>query len=155
MRVSRASFKFCILILLAVVVLAMAVFFVSRPRLPPYARLHAIEERFAPQIERLREIALMDGGTATSAELAQLAAPGILSAETDHVGWRRTRGKPAPNRPVLEERLRKLGPGGARATLEYAGVVVRSDGERREYRILFDLAELRSRWEAEGGDAEE
>jgi len=141
--------------LLGVVLFGVAFLILAQPRLPPYARLDVIEESFAPQIERLREIALMDGGTATSAELAQLAAPGILSAETDHVGWRRTRGKPAPNRPVLEERLRKLGPGGARATLEYAGVVVRSDGERREYRILFDLAELRSRWEAEGGDAEE
>jgi len=179
MRVSRASFKFCILILLAVVVLAMAVFFVSRPRLPPYARLHAIEERFAPQIERLREIALTStatfGGSVESIQEEEqdrelFDVPGILRAQAQFSddGWRgygsgfdyiRGRSwfvsKPSPNRSVVNKYVYELRSGGEVETLEYAGVVIRPDGSHRECTILFDMAKLRSAWEAVGGAEEE
>ena len=177
MRVSRESFKFWILILLGVVVLATVVFFVSRPRLPPYARLDAIEARFASQIERLREVALTSTGTMGGAEGIRqeerdrelFDAPAILRAQAQFSddGWRAygsgfdyVRGrawfvsKPSPNRSVVNRYLYQLENGGELETLEYAGAVVRPDGSRREYKILFDMAELRSRWEAERGAEE-
>ena len=60
MRVSRADFEFCALMVLGVVLFGAAFLIWAQPRLPPYARIDAIEKRFAPQIERLREIALVD-----------------------------------------------------------------------------------------------
>ena len=177
MRVSRARFKFWILILLGMAVLATAVFFVSLPRLPPYARLDAIEARFAPQIERLRELALTSTATIGGAERIQeeeqdrelFDETGILSAAAQFAndGWREyvpgfdsVRGrswfvsKPSPNRSVVNKYLYELRNGGEVETLEYAGVVVRQDGSHRKYKILLDMAYLRSRWETEGVEEE-
>jgi hypothetical protein len=164
--------------LLGVVLFATAFLIFAQPRLPPYARIDAIEERFASQIERLREIALTDTGMFTATPATQdrdrelLAVPGILEASTEFSrgGWRtyasefnssgtwspgfRSKPKPAPNRPVLNK-IDFWPRGGAKIEiLEYAGVVVRGDGSLREYRILLDLGELRSLWEAEGGEEE-
>lgn len=175
MPVSRASFKFCLLMLVGVALLASAWFFTIRPRLPPYAQIAAIEVRFAPQIGRLRELALTSTATSGgSVERIQeeeqdrelFDVPGILSAQaqfSDH-GWRGYRpgfdyirgrswffSKPSPNRSVVNKYVYELRSGGEVETLEYAGVVVRPDGSHREYTILFDMAELGSRWEAEGG----
>jgi hypothetical protein len=162
MRVSRASIEFCVLMLLGVVLFTTAFLFFADL---PDARIDAIESRFAPQIERLREIALTDTRLVSAARVEQMemdrevfAVPGILSAEAEFsengwrehgpglypVGWRGAR-RPAPNRPVLEERVRRLGKAGKLETLAYVGVVVRPDGRDHEYRILFGVGELSSR----------
>ena len=158
--------------LLGVVLFAASFVIIAEVRLFADARIAVIEERFAPQIERLRDIALTDTRFVTTERVRQMqvdrelfAAPGILSAEAEFsengwrehgpgmypVGWRGAE-RPAPNRPVLEDRVRRLGKGGEITVLGYVGVVIRPDGRDHEYRILFDVLELRSRW---GGEAEE
>jgi hypothetical protein len=175
MALSRTSFEFCALMLLGVVLFAAAFLIFAQPRLPAYARIDAIEERFAPQIERLRTIALTNTGGFTAGsnqpDRDLFAVPGMLramveisrnswtqyyGAEFDYGGtWSRVEREPAPNRPVVTQLFRRLGSGDELVALEYDGVVVRPDGSRRQYRITLDARELRSRWEAEGGGEEE
>ena len=178
MRVSRPNFKLCLLALLGLSLLATAWFLLSRPRLPPYARLEAIEARFAPQIERLRMTVLTSTGAVTVNETLEqeeldrklFDVPGILSAQAQMTkdGWKGygpgfdyVRGRawfvrrPAPGSPVVHKYVYQLKNGAEVETVQYSAMVALPDGSEHVYQILFDLNYLRSRWEAEGGEEEE